>query len=201
MTISPSVRGLLWMLAQTTSMCAMMTAVRHLSFDGFSGPQLVFFRGIMGLMVLLPWLLHTIRYEPKILAPPQWKFVMWRSLISVVGILCWFLALTGMSVSDVTAVQFTHPLFVVVGAALLLRENVGAWRWSAVLIGFLGALVIIRPGYMPFKPADPGDSGVGDVECLGPADHQACCAEYQRGGVDLLYEFGTRAGRVDPGNP
>ena len=138
MTISPSVRGLLWMLAQTTSMCAMMTAVRHLSFDGFSGPQLVFFRGIMGLMVLLPWLLHTIRYEPKILAPPQWKFVMWRSLISVVGILCWFLALTGMSVSgrDGGAV---HPSAVCCGGrALILRENVGAWRWSAVLIGFLG---------------------------------------------------------------
>lgn len=152
MILSPSVRGILWMLAQTTSMCAMMTAVRHLSFDGFSGPQLVFFRGIMGLMVLLPWLLHTIRYEPKILAPPQWKMVMWRSLISVVGILCWFLALTGMSVSDVTAVQFTHPLFVVVGAALLLRENVGVWRWSAVIIGFIGALIIIRPGYVPFNP-------------------------------------------------
>ena len=152
MTLSPPVRGMLWMLAQTTSMCAMMAAVRHLSFDGFSGPQLVFFRGLMGLLVLMPWLLHTVRVEPEILRPAEWKLVMWRSLISVVGILCWFLALTGMSVSDVTAVQFTHPLFVVVGAALILRESVGAWRWSAVAIGFIGALIIIRPGYVPFNP-------------------------------------------------
>ena len=150
--LSPPVRGLLWMRAQTTSMCAMMVAVRHLSFNDFSAPQLVFFRGIMGLLVLLPWFLHTVRYEPLILAPREWKLVMWRSLISVVGILCWFLALTGMSVSDVTAVQFTHPLFVVIGAALILRENVGIHRWSAVIIGFLGALVIIRPGYLPFNP-------------------------------------------------
>ncbi len=61
MTLSPPVCGMLWMLAQTTSMCAMMAAVRHLSFDGFSSPQLIFFRGLMGLLALMPWLLHTVR--------------------------------------------------------------------------------------------------------------------------------------------
>ena len=145
-------RGLLWMLAQTTSMCAMMAAVRQLSFDGFSGPQLVFFRGFMGLVIMLPWFIRTIRFEPKLLVPEQWKLVLLRSLISVVGILCWFLALTGMVISDVTAVQLTHPLFVVVGAAFVLRERVDRWRWMAVIIGILGALVIIRPGYIPFNP-------------------------------------------------
>ena len=80
-------RGLLWMLAQTTSMCAMMAAVRQLSFDGFSGPQLVFFRGFMGLVIMLPWFIRTIRFEPKLLVPEQWKLVLLRSLISVVGIL------------------------------------------------------------------------------------------------------------------
>ena len=145
-------RGLLWMLAQTTSMCAMMAAVRQLSFDGFSGPQLVFFRGFMGLVIMLPWFIRTIRFEPKLLVPEQWKLVLLRSLISVVGILCWFLALTGMVISDVTAVQLTHPLFVVVGAAFVLRERVDRWRGMAVIIGILGALVIIRPGYIPFNP-------------------------------------------------
>ena len=145
-------RGLLWMLAQTTSMCAMMAAVRYLSFEGFSAPQLVFFRGFMGLIILLPWLLRTIRFEPEVLAPEHWKLVLWRSLISVVGILCWFWALTGMLISDVTAVQLTHPLFVVIGAALVLRENVDRWRWGAVVLGFFGALIIIRPGYIPFNP-------------------------------------------------
>ncbi len=140
------------MLAQTTSMCAMMAAVRHLSFDGFSGPQLVFFRGFIGFMIMLPWLVHTVKFEPKILVPDQWKLVLWRSLISVVGILCWFMALAGMTISDVTAVQLTHPIFVVVGAALVLRERVDRGRWTAVVLGTLGALVIIRPGYIPFNP-------------------------------------------------
>jgi len=149
--IPNNLRGLLWMLAQTTSMCAMMAAVRYLSFEGFSAPQLVFFRGFMGLIILLPWLLRTIRFEPEVLAPEQWQLVLWRSLISVVGILCWFWALTGMLISDVTAVQLTHPLFVVIGAALVLRETVDRWRWGAVVLGFVGALIIIRPGYIPFN--------------------------------------------------
>ena len=78
---------------------------------------------------------------------------MWfRNTLSVVGILFWFMALGGIPISDVVAVQFTHPLFVVIGAALILRERVGVWRWSAVAIGAVGALIIIRPGYLPANP-------------------------------------------------
>jgi len=150
--LSAPVRGMLWMLAQTTCMVAMMAAARRLSIGGMPTHEVAFFRGLFGLLVLLPWLVATLRFEPHILRPPEWKLILFRNTLSVTGILLWFMALGGIPISDVVAVQFTHPLFVVIGAALILRERVGAWRWSAVAIGAVGALVIIRPGYLPANP-------------------------------------------------
>ena len=150
--LPPPVKGVAWMLAQTLSMCCMMLSVRYLAQDGFGGPQMVFFRGLFGLLVLLPWLFHTLRRAPALLVPPEWKRVVLRGLIAVAGVIGWFTALTGMSVSDVVAVQFTAPVIMVIGAGLVLGETVGRWRWSAVAIGFIGVLIIIRPGYIPFNP-------------------------------------------------
>lgn len=150
--MSQSVKGMLWMLAQTICMCAMMACVRHLSFEGFSGPQLVFVRAATGLLVLLPWVTFTIRTQPKLLFPTEWKFLTVRGLVAFCGVTAWFIALTGLSISDVVAVQFTHPLFVVIGAAFILREFVGTRRWIAVFAGILGVLIIIRPGYLPLEP-------------------------------------------------
>lgn len=150
--LSAPVRGMLWMLAQTSCMCAMMAAARQLSLDGMPTHEVAFFRGLIGVLVMLPWFFMTLRREPKVLHPPEWKLVWFRNILSVVGILFWFMALGGIPISDVVAVQFTHPLFVVVGAALILREKVGLWRWSAVAIGAIGALIIIRPGYLPTNP-------------------------------------------------
>jgi drug/metabolite transporter (DMT)-like permease len=150
--LSPPVKGVAWMLAQTLTMCCMMLTVRFLAQDGFSGPQMVFFRGLFGLVVLLPWLFHTLRTDPALLAPPELKLVLLRGLIGVAGVIGWFTALTGMSVSDVVAVQFTAPVIMVIGAGLVLGETVGRWRWSAVAIGFIGVMIIIRPGYIPFQP-------------------------------------------------
>jgi drug/metabolite transporter (DMT)-like permease len=150
--LSAPVRAMLWMLAQTTCMVAMMAATRKLSLGGMPTHEVAFFRGFFGLLVMLPWLVATLRTEPHILHPPEWKLVWARNTLSVVGILFWFAALGGIPISDVVAVQFTHPLFVVIGAALILHERVGAWRWSAVAIGAVGALIIIRPGYLPTNP-------------------------------------------------
>jgi drug/metabolite transporter (DMT)-like permease len=52
----------------------------------------------------------------------------------------------------VVAVQFTHPLFVVAGAALLLHETVGLRRWAGVAVGFAGAVLIVRPGFHAVNP-------------------------------------------------
>ena len=58
----------------------------------------------------------------------------------------WFYAVTLIPIGEQTALSFLAPLFTTVGAAFLLRETVRARRWAAIIIGFIGALIIIRPG-------------------------------------------------------
>jgi len=149
---SPTTQGIFWMFAQTVSMCGMMACVRQLSFEGFEGPQLVFFRAAAGLIFLAPWLIQKVYREPKTLVPSEWRYLLLRGGIGLLGVLGWFIALTGLTISDVVAIQFTHPLFVVIGAAIVLGERVDARRWIALAIGFGGALIVIRPGVIPFEP-------------------------------------------------
>jgi drug/metabolite transporter (DMT)-like permease len=66
-----------------------------------------------------------------------------RSLLGVTAMFCNFLAVTFLPLADATAIAFAAPMFTVIMAALILKEQVHAFRWSAVLIGFAGVLVII----------------------------------------------------------
>jgi drug/metabolite transporter (DMT)-like permease len=140
-------RGVFWMLLQVLCMASLYVVVRKLTFT-MPATEAAFFRGFMGLLVMLPWL---ARQRPAIFFPRTWRFVLLRTALSCFGIICWFWALSGLPVTDVIAIQFTHPLFVIVGAALILREAVGPRRWLGVLVGFVGALIIIRPGMIPFN--------------------------------------------------
>ncbi|MEE8445703.1 MAG: DMT family transporter [Alphaproteobacteria bacterium] len=147
-----SARGALWMLAEAASMAIMIAAVRHLTREGMPSHEVAFFRGFFGLLLLGPWLFATLRTRPSLLWPPEWRLILLRNVLSVSGMIAMFVGIGGLAISDVVAIQFTHPLFVVIGAALILRETVGPARWSAVAAGFVGALIIIRPGFIDMNP-------------------------------------------------
>ena len=61
--------------------------------------------------------------------------------------LLWFVALPLTTLAEITALGFTGPIFVTIGAALFLGEDVRLRRWIAVIVGFAGAMIIIRPGF------------------------------------------------------
>ena len=69
-----------------------------------------------------------------------------RAVVGYGGILCWFYGVSHIPLADYYALQFTMPLFTIAGAVVLLRERVSTKAWIAVAFGFLGALVILRPG-------------------------------------------------------
>ncbi len=69
-----------------------------------------------------------------------------RVVLNFLAFVTYFAALRLMPLADTLAIVFSAPVFIVVFGALLLREKVGPWRWTAVLIGFAGVLVMIRPG-------------------------------------------------------
>ena len=105
--------------------------------------EIVFFRNLFGLAVMLPLL---ARAGPSMLRVQQPGGLLLMSVCHLAGMVCYFLAIAYLPLADVIALSFSKPLFVTFGAALLLAEVVRARRWSAVLLGFLGVLIVLQPG-------------------------------------------------------
>ncbi|WP_374444461.1 DMT family transporter [Stella sp.] len=136
-------RGILCMLVATAAFMTMQTGIRHLT--GEMHPFVVgFFRTFLGLLWLMPWILR--------IGPAAWRSArplvhVFRGAINTVSMLCTFVALSITPLAEVTALSFTAPLFATLGAILFLGERVRLRRWLALGTGFLGALLILRPGF------------------------------------------------------
>jgi drug/metabolite transporter (DMT)-like permease len=72
-----------------------------------------------------------------------------RVAVSLLSMLAWFYALSEIPIGEVTAISFLAPVFGTLGAILLLGEKVRLRRWTAIMVGFLGAMIILRPGMAP----------------------------------------------------
>jgi drug/metabolite transporter (DMT)-like permease len=140
--ISAPLRGAAWMLASCACFSAVAAVARHLAAE-FHPFETAFFRSLFQFVFMLPWLwyaglgaLRTRRLATHAL----------RALAGLCGMLCWFAAFSLMPIAEAIALSFTTPLFCTLGASVLLGEIVGPRRWLATVVGFMGALVILRPG-------------------------------------------------------
>ena len=79
------------------------------------------------------------------------RLQIFRALINIVSMICWFSAIGMMYLEKATALGFTTPLFTTILAVLMLGEVIRFHRTAALLLGFLGIIIIIRPGYLPFE--------------------------------------------------
>jgi drug/metabolite transporter (DMT)-like permease len=142
-------RGALWMCAAATAFALMITLVRHLT-DGLHPLQVVFFRTAFGLVAMLPWLL---RQGFQVMRTSRLRLHLLRALIGIFAMVGWFTTLSLMPLAEATALSFTSPIFTSVLAVLILGEVMRLRRWTATTIGFLGALIIVRPGIEAIDPA------------------------------------------------
>jgi drug/metabolite transporter (DMT)-like permease len=147
--LSASLRGALWMCAAATAFALMITLVRHLT-DGLHPLQVVFFRTAFGLLAMLPWLL---RQGLGVLRTGRFRLHLLRALIGIFAMVGWFTTLSLMPLAEATALSFTAPIFTSVLAGLILGEAMRLRRWSATALGFLGALIVVRPGFAAIDPA------------------------------------------------
>ena len=104
--------------------------------------QVVFFRNLVSLGFMVPWLL---RIGFAGLHKDRLGMHALRASVSLGSMLCGFTAVTLIPLTESTALSFAAPLFSTAGAALFLGETVRLRRWSAVLIGFAGTLIILQP--------------------------------------------------------
>jgi len=109
--------------------------------------EIVFFRSLLGMMIMAPFFMW--RGWGGLRTGVPWLHVQ-RSTLNFIGMVMWFYAISVMPLADATATHFTMPLFIILLATIFLGEKIGPRRLIAVGTGFLGALVILRPGAMEF---------------------------------------------------
>lgn len=106
--------------------------------------ETVFLRHLMGVLLMLPLYLRSGKAAMR---TSRIGLHALRSVLNVVAILCYFSALGLTTLVEVTALNFTAPLFASVLAVIILGEPMRAARWTGLVLGFGGALIILRPGF------------------------------------------------------
>lgn len=123
---------------------ALMNLLIRLATVELSAIQIAFFRNLFAFLFMLPW---AFKLGTASLKTRRLGMHFLRAVVGLAGMLCWFISVALLPLADAVALNFTAPLFVTIGAALFLGETVRARRWTATAIGFVGTVVILRPGF------------------------------------------------------
>lgn len=126
------------------SFSSMAALLKLASARGLNAPELVFYRSLFSLPVVLVWVLK--RETLAVLRPNKPLAHVWRSALGLLSMGLTFQALILLPLADATAINFTAPIFATILSFLVLKEFVGVHRWTAVAVGFIGVLVVARPG-------------------------------------------------------
>jgi drug/metabolite transporter (DMT)-like permease len=139
--LDPVVRGLLWSSSAGFLFVVLNTLMRSLTLqlDPF---QTQFMRYAFGLLVMLPLVARggLASYRPRSI---RGQFL--RGAVHTLGLGLWFTAIAHITLADTTAIGFTGPIFIMIGAAWALGERMRWERWIAALIGFAGVLIVVAP--------------------------------------------------------
>ncbi|MFC7497754.1 DMT family transporter [Enterovirga sp. GCM10030262] len=130
-------------LGATTCFGFMAAAIKLGYEAGISTPELVFYRFAFGLPPLLAWIIWSGNYGAWRTDRPLAHVA--RGAIGLTTMALAFTALSYLPLAEATTIGFAAPLFAVILSALVLKEHVGRHRWSAVAIGFIGVLIVMRP--------------------------------------------------------
>ncbi|HEY6981884.1 DMT family transporter [Reyranella sp.] len=146
--LPPNVQGALWLVSGGFIFTTNGAMIRLLSAE-IEGVQTAFFRAFFSVLLLMPVVLSG-RVQPWRSKRIQGHF--WRTFMGTCSMVLGFYAVSMLPLADATALAFSQPLFSVVLAAVVLHEKVRWRRWSATIIGFVGVLVMARPGSGSLQP-------------------------------------------------
>lgn len=136
-------------LGSALSFATMAMLIKLAAARGASLPQIMFWRQVVPVPTLLAYLwfaggLGKLRTQ-RLGSHAR------RSMLGMVGMVCNFGSVLLLPLAEATTLGFTAPLFVVLIGSLFLREHVGPWRWTAVLLGFAGVVIVAQPGGQPIS--------------------------------------------------
>jgi len=139
-----------FMLASMLCFSAMNTIIRHLATDLHS-TQMVFMRNVLSLLIIIAIAAVMQRGRPRF-PTERLSGHIWRGTIGLLSMELWFHAITLMELTLATAISFITPILSTIIAILFLGEKAGIRRWGAIIAGFIGMLVILRPDASGMNP-------------------------------------------------
>jgi drug/metabolite transporter (DMT)-like permease len=137
------------MLSSTVLFGAMAVCIR-LASKQLHPFEIAFFRNLFGFVFTLPLL---ARHGVGILRTDKLSLYLVRCAIGIVSMLAGFWSIVHLPLAQAIALSYSTPIFVTIGAVFVLGEVVRARRWTAVIVGFLGVLVLMHPGADDFHVA------------------------------------------------
>jgi len=135
--------GIFWMVLTGIFFVAVTAVVK--SLDGaVPAAQAAFLRYFLGLVFVIPMIRPIAQAK---LTRRQWTLFGVRGVAHTLGVALWFYGMATISIAEVTAMNYMSPIYVTIGAALVLGETLAARRILAIAAALLGALIILRPGF------------------------------------------------------
>ena len=146
--MNDNLRGACLMMGSMATFTLNDATIKYLA-QGLPTFQVVFLRGLgaTALIAALAWATGALR---KPIPRGDWPWVIGRSVAEVVSFFPFILALTHMPLANITAILQALPLTITAASAIFLGERVGWRRWTAIAVGFVGVLMIVRPGGTDF---------------------------------------------------
>ena len=145
--MATNIRAILVCLLAYLCFDLMSVHVRILSAS-YSPQELSVYRNVLGVLPSILLLMYTreLSFDIKDYKIKKWKLAFGRGLLVALAQLLFYTALADLELATVSALGQTNAIFIVLIAVIFYGEKVGAWRWSAVIIGFGGAVWIMQPG-------------------------------------------------------
>ncbi len=139
--------GILWMLVFCLAICIMSVFARLLTTD-FSALQINFLRAISALPFFIPWLL---KHRPPLLQKQHLPVLLFRTCLSYIGLALFYTALAHIPIAVATSITFMSPIIASIIGIVIFKEASDGKRWLALGLGFIGMLVVLRPGTEAFN--------------------------------------------------
>jgi drug/metabolite transporter (DMT)-like permease len=165
-TSANPIRGIVLKIASVVAFMVMSGLIK--AAGKVPAGEITFFRSFFAIFPILIWLSWTGTLRRALVTQDMWGHV-WRSLVGVAAMSCFFFAITRLPLPETTALGFASPLFVVILSAVFLRENVRWYRWSAVAAGLVGVIIISWPRFTAFDGNWNGEETLGAVAVLAGA--------------------------------
>jgi len=137
------VKAFIWVTLAMVLFAVLAAASRLLIEKGYDPLQVVFLRNLAAFVLMLPLILWR---GLALIRSNAINLYGVRVIISLVSMTSWFYALSLIPLGEITAIGFLSPLFGTLSAILFLGEKVRLRRWTALIVGFIGAMIILRPG-------------------------------------------------------